>query len=106
MQDSINWLSEKEDSVDLIFIDIQLTDGLSFDIFKNIELRTPVIFTTAYDEYALDAFKVNSIDYLLKPIKFEKLVSAIDKFKKFPGALSPSKKEFDISSLAEIMCHH
>lgn len=69
-------------SPDLIFMDIQLSDGISFEIFNQVEISCPVIFTTAYDEYALRAFKVNSIDYLLKPIKREELVSALNKFKK------------------------
>src|SRR5215212_1688050 len=67
---------------DLIFSDIQLSDGLSFEIFKNVEVQCPVIFVTAFDQYAIDAFKVNSVDYLLKPIKKEDLEAAINKFKK------------------------
>ena len=66
---------------DLIFMDIQLADGLSFEIFEQTIVKTPVIFTTAYDEYALKAFKVNCIDYLLKPIDEGELKNAIDKFK-------------------------
>ncbi|PIQ22523.1 MAG: DNA-binding response regulator [Cytophagales bacterium CG18_big_fil_WC_8_21_14_2_50_42_9] len=66
---------------DLIFMDIQLGDGLSFEIFEKTEIKCPVIFTTAYDEYAIRAFKVNSIDYLLKPIDADELAVAIDKFK-------------------------
>ena len=62
-------------------MDIQLADGLSFEIFEQTIVKTPVIFTTAYDEYALKAFKVNSIDYLLKPIDQDELKNAIDKFK-------------------------
>lgn len=65
----------------LIFMDIQLADGLSFDIFSRVQVNAPVIFTTAYDEYALRAFKVNSIDYLLKPIDRDELQQAIHKFK-------------------------
>mgnify|MGYP001800513265 CR=1 FL=1 len=71
--------------IDLVFMDIQLTDGLSLEIFKQIEVRCPVIFTTAYDEYALQAFKVNSIDYLLKPVDPDELKSAIDRFLKTRG---------------------
>ena len=67
---------------DIIFSDIQLSDGLSFEIFKNIEVHCPVVFTTAYDQYAIEAFKVNSIDYLLKPIKKEDLQIALNKYKK------------------------
>ncbi|RCR69729.1 LytR/AlgR family response regulator transcription factor [Larkinella punicea] len=66
---------------DLLLMDIQLADGLSFEIFQQVEVKTPVIFTTAYDEYALRAFKVNSVDYLLKPIEQEELVKAIQKFR-------------------------
>lgn len=67
-------------NLDLIFMDIQLADGLSFDIFRQVELKTPVVFTTAYDQYALKAFKVNSVDYLLKPIDPEELETAIVKY--------------------------
>ncbi|CCZ80154.1 LytR/AlgR family response regulator transcription factor [Odoribacter laneus] len=65
---------------DLIFMDIQLEDGISFEIFENCEIQIPVIFTTAYDEYTLKAFKVNSVDYLLKPVSGEELRKAMDKF--------------------------
>lgn len=66
---------------DLAFFDIQLADGLSFEIFEQIKVSCPVVFTTAYDEYALKAFKVNSIDYLLKPIDEEELRASIEKFR-------------------------
>lgn len=65
---------------DLAFMDIQLADGLSFDIFEAVKVKCPVIFTTAYDDYAIKAFKVNSIDYLLKPIDIQELAKAFDKF--------------------------
>jgi len=67
---------------DLVMLDVQLGDGLSFDIFNQVEFSCPVIFTTAFDEYAIKAFELNSIDYLLKPINKEKLAKSIDKFKK------------------------
>lgn len=70
---------------DLLFLDIQLADGLSFDIFDKVEISCPVIFTTAYDQYALKAFEVYSLDYLLKPIGREKLIRAIDKYNKIIG---------------------
>jgi DNA-binding LytR/AlgR family response regulator len=76
---AVKWFSEHK--CDLAFLDIQLADGLSFEIFEQIKLETPVIFTTAYDHYAIKAFKVNSIDYLLKPINIEDLALAIAKFK-------------------------
>src|ERR1700733_11300545 len=66
---------------DLIFMDIQLADGISFDIFRQTNVHAPLIFTTAFDEYALKAFKVNSIDYLLKPIDEDELRQALEKFK-------------------------
>jgi two-component SAPR family response regulator len=65
---------------DLMFLDIQLSDGLSFEIFEHVQVSAPIIFTTAFDEYALRAFKLNSIDYLLKPIDREELEAALDKF--------------------------
>ena len=74
------YLGDLKNEVDLIFTDIQLTDGLSLEIFKQVDLTAPVIFTTAYDEYALQAFKLNSIDYLLKPIDPEELATAIEKY--------------------------
>jgi DNA-binding LytR/AlgR family response regulator len=76
---------------DLIMMDVQLADGLSFEIFEQVEVSAPVIFTTAYDEYAIRAFKVNSIDYLLKPISEEELSRAFQKMKKAaPASLSAS----------------
>lgn len=69
-------------AIDLIFLDINLSDGLSFSIFKDLVIDIPVIFTTAYDQYAIQAFELNSIDYLLKPIRREKLALAIEKFKR------------------------
>src|SRR5665647_268558 len=65
---------------DLVFMDIQLADGLSFEIFERVKVLCPVIFTTAYEEYAIKAFKVNSVDYLLKPIAFNELEAAFQKF--------------------------
>ena len=80
VEESINWFNANTHP-DLIFLDIQLSDGLSFEIFETIEIKSAVIFTTAYDEYALRAFKLNSIDYLLKPIDEDDLSIAISKFK-------------------------
>lgn len=81
---SVEWL-KKHDHPDIIFMDIQLSDGESFLIFERTEIRSPVIFTTAYNEYALQAFKVNSIDYLLKPIHPEEVVRALTKLKFLAG---------------------
>ncbi len=83
--DAVGWLSGGH-SVDLIFMDIQLTDGLSFEIFRQVDVPCPVIFTTAFDEYAIQAFKVNSVDYLLKPIDPIELQNALDRFLKLPSS--------------------
>ena len=78
------WLMQNH--ADLIFMDIHLSDGSAFSLFEHIEVSIPIIFTTAYDQYALDAFKVNSIDYLLKPIKQTDLERAFEKFKRFTAS--------------------
>lgn len=78
VEKSVQWLKEN-DTPDLILSDIQLLDGLSFDIFKKEKVSCPIIFTTAFDQYALQAFEVNGMDYLLKPIQSEKLQAAIEK---------------------------
>jgi len=78
VKSTVAWLNSNP-SPDLIFMDIQLTDGISFSIFDQVKVESMVIFTTAYDEYALRAFQVNSVDYLLKPIKETKLQMAIEK---------------------------
>ncbi|MES2862958.1 MAG: LytTR family DNA-binding domain-containing protein [Bacteroidota bacterium] len=80
VEESIAWF-QNNSHPDLIFLDIQLSDGLSFEIFEAIDIKSAVIFTTAYDEYALRAFKLNSIDYLLKPIDEDDLEIAVNKFK-------------------------
>lgn len=79
VKQAVEWFSNN--SADLIFMDIQLSDGLSFKIFEQTSFKTPVIFTTAYDQYAIKAFKANGIDYLLKPIDMEDLRAAISKYK-------------------------
>lgn len=81
VEEAIQWF-QNNTHPDLIFLDIQLSDGLSFEIFENVSINSAIIFTTAYDEYALRAFKLNSIDYLLKPIDEDELETAISKFKK------------------------
>ncbi|MEQ3665028.1 MULTISPECIES: LytR/AlgR family response regulator transcription factor [unclassified Olleya] len=80
VEESIQWFNTNPHP-DLIFLDIQLSDGLSFEIFDQVEVKSAIIFTTAYDEYALQAFKLNSIDYLLKPIDDEDLETAVAKYK-------------------------
>ena len=73
----------RQEPLDLIFLDIQLADGLSFEIFQHVETTKPVIFTTAYDQYALKAFEVNSLDYLIKPLSLQKLAQASRQVQKF-----------------------
>lgn len=80
VEEALNWF-QNNTHPDLIFLDIQLSDGLSFEIFEEIPVKSAIIFTTAYDEYALKAFKLNSIDYLLKPIDEDELIVAIEKYK-------------------------
>lgn len=103
IEESIEWL-ENNDMPDLIFMDIHLADGSSFSIFEKVDVTCPVIFTTAYDEYALKAFEVNSIAYLLKPINKKDLRQAMEKYKtlvvgnaqmkKFMTQMEPSQKHY------------
>ena len=97
IRDTVSWL--EKNTADIIFLDIHLEDGLSFKIFEKIEIDTPIIFTTAYDKYAIDAFKLNSIDYLLKPISREDLGKSVRKFKKFGKTTS----SFDINELKKAL---
>jgi len=79
VESSVTWFEANPDLADLVFMDIQLNDGKSFEIFEKTRITAPIIFTTAYDEYAIEAFKVNGIAYLLKPITFEDITDAFDK---------------------------
>lgn len=88
----------KTNTVDLVFMDIHLADGLCFDIFKSIELNVPIIFVTAYNQYAIKAFKVNSIDYLLKPVDEAELCQAVNKF----ISLKPTNSSDQITRLLKI----
>ena len=85
VQQTVRWLSANP-APDLMFMDIHLSDGSAFTLFDQMDVQTPIVFTTAYDQYALDAFAVNSIDYLLKPIKTSELTRALEKFKKWGKA--------------------
>ncbi len=93
VQSSVAWLQENQ--ADLIFLDIHLADGNSFSIFDQVEVTTPIIFSTAYDQYAIKAFKVNSVDYLLKPIEKEDLAASMAKYK----SGIPSPGEMDMGAL-------
>lgn len=129
VEDAVNWLMENE-GPDLIFLDIELSDGRSFEIFEHVAVDAPVIFTTAYDQYAIEAFKLNSIGYLLKPIHVDDLRKTLDKFERTRpsanaqlsaqlqsvfGKLNQQKKlrclvkkgnHFEFINMADIACVH
>lgn len=86
VKESVKWLTSNK--ADLIFLDIQLSDGLSFSIFEQVTTGTPVIFTTAYDQYAIKAFELNSVSYLLKPVRKNDLIDALQKYKSLKSAFS------------------
>jgi two-component system, LytTR family, response regulator LytT len=100
VQASVEWLQTNA-APDLILMDIELADGQSFDIFEQTNVDSPVIFTTSYDEYAIRAFKVNSIDYLLKPIKRQDLEAGLNKHKKLLSAGANRESKVAISELAQ-----
>ena len=100
VQDSIAWF-QNNPHPDLIFLDIQLGDGLSFDIFETVDVKSSIIFTTAFDEYALKAFKLNSIDYLLKPIDKKELEVAVNKYRSFK--LPSENINFDFEDIKRLL---
>ena len=102
VEDSIQWFVNNPEP-DLIFLDIQLSDGLSFEIFETVKIVAPVIFTTAYDEYAIQAFKLNSIDYLLKPIDKNELSFAVNKFK---SNFQNENKEVNLSEIKKLISNN
>lgn len=97
----VKWLEENEHP-DLLFLDIQLADGLSFEILEKVEVKSPIIFTTAFDEYAIQAFKVNSIDYLLKPIHPDELEKSVEKYKE-RFAKEPEAPGLDLQLIQQAM---
>lgn len=101
IEGAVNWFKENPESYDVAFLDIQLTDGLSFEIFHQVKITKPVIFTTAFDEYAIDAFKVNSIDYILKPITFTDVSKAMNKLKSFKNILGIQEAVEEVGKLME-----
>jgi two-component system response regulator LytT len=105
VEEALDWFSKNEHP-DLIFLDIQLSDGLSFEIFEKIDIKSAVIFTTAYDEYALRAFKLNSVDYLLKPIDEDDLEVAVLKFKdrlQLPKTAGEESIQFDFEQIKKML---
>lgn len=103
VQDSIEWLRGNMSECDLLFMDIRLTDGLSFEIFNSIEPQAPVIFITAYDDYALNAFKVNGIDYILKPFQKSDIESALKKLDLRSNAPAPLIEKDKIQTLLDYL---
>ncbi len=99
IEDTVTWLKEN-DPPDVLFLDIHLADGSAFEIFQQVKVQCPVIFTTAYDEYALKAFKVNSVSYLLKPIKQKDVEAALDKL---ISLQKPNTTNEDVSSLLKMI---
>src|SRR5438309_99148 len=99
---TVNWL-ENNPSPDLILMDIELADGQSFEIFNHVEVKSPVIFITSYDEFALKAFKVNSVDYLLKPVQKEDLETAMGKYRDMKKlyAVAPQQSSVDFENLVK-----
>ncbi|MCD4835150.1 MAG: LytTR family DNA-binding domain-containing protein [Bacteroidales bacterium] len=93
IESAVKWFHNNK--TDLIFLDIHLADGLCFKIFEQIKIKTPIIFTTAYDQYAIKAFKVNSIDYLLKPIEIQELEQSLEKFKELNQVQNANTIDFD-----------
>lgn len=100
---TIDWFKSNSISPDLLFLDIHLADGSAFEIFEHINITCPIIFTTAYDEYALRAFKVNSIDYLLKPIDKEDMEKALEKFDSLYSSTIDHEHTFHDSTLEQLM---
>jgi len=103
VKSSVEWLRVNQSSCDLLFMDINLTDGLSFEIFNQIESNTPIVFLTAYDQYALDAFKVNGVDYILKPFDKTKIKQSLKKFKSLTQTGSNPTNAESLQHLLEVV---
>lgn len=103
VKSSVEWLRVNQSSCDLLFMDINLTDGLSFEIFNQIESNTPIVFVTAYDQYALDAFKVNGVDYILKPFDKTKIKQSLKKFKSLTQTGSNPLSAESLQHLLEVV---
>ena len=102
IEDTVSFLQDKPDEIDIVLMDIHLSDGSSFEVFNHVNYLKPIIFTTAYDQYSLKAFKLNSIDYLLKPVKYEELEAALNKYKQLmsSGGQAPP---IDIESIKALI---
>lgn len=103
VEQAVNWLENNHHKADLLFIDIQLTDGVSFEIFERTEVNIPVIFITAYNEYAIQAFKLNTIDYLLKPLNYDNLYRSMEKIKVLRENLPANKERIQYDELSRML---
>lgn len=101
--ESVSWLQRHGHTCQLIFMDIRLTDGLSFEIFEKVRPEQPVIFVTAYNDYALQAFKANGIDYVLKPYDAEEISAALQKYRRLTGGTPPAGSAEQVLQLLKIM---
>jgi two-component system, LytTR family, response regulator LytT len=104
IKSAVQWL-QNNPAPELIFMDIELADGQCFEVFNQVQVNSPIIFTTSYDEYALHAFKVNSIDYLLKPIKSEDLAAALEKLGRMKAQFQLPPQTVDIDKLVQELRH-
>jgi DNA-binding LytR/AlgR family response regulator len=103
VEESVNWFSQPGSNTDLVFLDIQLSDGNSFEIFERIEIYKPVIFITAYNEFAIKAFQVNSIDYLLKPLQYDELYRSLEKIKVLRENLPANREAIQYDELSRMI---
>jgi len=99
---AVSWFADHRQP-DLVLLDIHLSDGLCFDIFKQVELRCPIIFCTAYDQYVLDAFQVHSIDYLLKPVQYPKLEKSLQKMEAIRSQMRPAGNDAHFNEIIQII---
>ena len=102
VKNAVDWINQNAEDADLYFLDVQLADGLSFGIFEQVEINKPIIFTTAFNQYAIEAFKVNGLDYLLKPVTFEKLAESINKIERLRSNLG-QKDSPPLNDLGKIL---
>ena len=103
VKQAVEWLRAPKSDYDLVFMDIRLADGLSFDIFKHVSIFKPIIFTTAYNQYALEAFQVNSIDYLLKPLNKDDLNRGLEKLSSLRNSLTKTADNYSVETINQVL---
>lgn len=102
VEDVVKWFTDHRQP-DLVLLDIHLSDGLCFDIFKQVQVKCPIIFCTAYDQYVLDAFQVHSIDYLLKPVQYQKLEKSLKKMEEIRSQMKPAGSDLHFNEIINII---